>query len=229
MPYPRWVKPSSVGQPTAIDWYLRSQFPGVSIRPVQHAESLDVLIAGCGTGQHAIETAQRFAGARVLAVDLSRASLAYAARKSREARPAQHRIHAGRHPQSRRAQRALRRHRIERRAAPSARSRSKAGGCWCRCCGPAASCMIGLYSALARVRHPRGAGAHRRARLSATPPPTSAAAGRSCCRSRMARRSRTSPATAISSPPANAATCCSTCRSISSRSRRSSASSTRTG
>ena len=86
MPYPRWVKPSTVGQPTAIDWYLRSQFPGVSIRPVQHAETLDVLIAGCGTGQHAIETAQRFAGARVLAVDLSRASLAYAARKSREAR-----------------------------------------------------------------------------------------------------------------------------------------------
>ena len=32
-----------------------------------------------------IETAQRFAGARVLAVDFSRASLGYAARKTREA------------------------------------------------------------------------------------------------------------------------------------------------
>jgi len=86
MPYPRWVKTSSLGQPTAIDWHLRSQFPGAPIRQVQQAESLDVLVAGCGTGQHAIETAQRFAGARVLAIDLSRASLAYAARKSREAR-----------------------------------------------------------------------------------------------------------------------------------------------
>jgi tetratricopeptide (TPR) repeat protein/SAM-dependent methyltransferase len=84
MPYPRWVRPSSLGQPTAIDWYLRGQFPGVPIQPVQRGEALDVLIAGCGTGQHAIETAQRFSGARVLAIDLSRASLAYAVRKTRE-------------------------------------------------------------------------------------------------------------------------------------------------
>ncbi|MBX9774690.1 MAG: tetratricopeptide repeat protein [Xanthobacteraceae bacterium] len=86
MPYPRWVKTSSLGQPAAIDWYLRSQFPGVTIEPVQRGEDLEVLIAGCGTGQHVIETAQRFAGARVLAIDLSRASLAYAVRKSREAK-----------------------------------------------------------------------------------------------------------------------------------------------
>ncbi|MPZ40885.1 MAG: tetratricopeptide repeat protein [Rhizobiales bacterium] len=85
MPYPRWVKTASLGQPTSIDWFLRSQFPNAPILPVQRAEGLDVLIAGCGTGQHAIETAQRFAGARVLALDLSRASLAYAARKSRDA------------------------------------------------------------------------------------------------------------------------------------------------
>lgn len=85
MPYPRWVKASALGQPTAIDWYLRGQFPSVPIQPVQQGEVLDVLIAGCGTGQHAIETAQRFAGGRVLAIDLSRASLAYAVRKSREA------------------------------------------------------------------------------------------------------------------------------------------------
>jgi SAM-dependent methyltransferase len=85
MPYPRWVKPTSLGAPSDIDWHLRSQCPGVAIQPVQRADSLDILIAGCGTGQHAIETAQRFAGARVLAIDLSRASLAYAARKTREA------------------------------------------------------------------------------------------------------------------------------------------------
>jgi 2-polyprenyl-3-methyl-5-hydroxy-6-metoxy-1,4-benzoquinol methylase len=85
MPYPRWVKTTSLGAPSAIDWSLRSQFPGVAIQPVQRTNSLDILVAGCGTGQHAIETAQRYDGARVLAIDLSRASLGYAARKSRDA------------------------------------------------------------------------------------------------------------------------------------------------
>ena len=85
MPYPRWVKTASVGRPTAIDWYLRGQLPTAPIRPYQTGAGLDVLIAGCGTGQHAIETAQRFAGARVLAIDLSRTSLGYAIRKTREA------------------------------------------------------------------------------------------------------------------------------------------------
>jgi tetratricopeptide (TPR) repeat protein/2-polyprenyl-3-methyl-5-hydroxy-6-metoxy-1,4-benzoquinol methylase len=86
MPYPRWVKTTSLGAPAGIDWSLRSQFPGVAIQPVQRSNSLDVLVAGCGTGQHAVETAQRYDGARVLAIDLSRASLGYAARKSRDAK-----------------------------------------------------------------------------------------------------------------------------------------------
>jgi len=43
-----------------------------------------VLIAGCGTGQHAIATALRMPRSKVLAIDLSRASLAYAARKTVE-------------------------------------------------------------------------------------------------------------------------------------------------
>ena len=45
----------------------------------------DALIAGCGTGSHSIETAQRFPDAQVLAIDLSRVSLAYARRKTSEA------------------------------------------------------------------------------------------------------------------------------------------------
>ena len=38
----------------------------------------DILIAGCGTGQHSIGTATRFKDAKVLAIDLSLSSLAYA-------------------------------------------------------------------------------------------------------------------------------------------------------
>ena len=44
---------------------------------------IDILIAGCGTGQHAIATAQRYQNAKVLAIDLSLTSLCYAKRKTR--------------------------------------------------------------------------------------------------------------------------------------------------
>jgi len=83
MPYPRWLTAGSIGQPATIDWYLRSQFPAAPLRASPPTGNLDILVAGCGTGQHAIETARRFAGARVLAVDLSRTSLGYAIRKTR--------------------------------------------------------------------------------------------------------------------------------------------------
>jgi Flp pilus assembly protein TadD/SAM-dependent methyltransferase len=82
MPYPRWIKAAPVGRPVTIDWYLRNQFPLAPIRNLGKRESLDILVAGCGTGQHAIETARRFAPANVLAVDLSLASLGYVKRKT---------------------------------------------------------------------------------------------------------------------------------------------------
>ena len=43
-----------------------------------------ILIAGCGTGQHSIGTAARFKNSKVIAVDLSLSSLAYAERKTKE-------------------------------------------------------------------------------------------------------------------------------------------------
>ena len=52
-PYPRWVKcaPDEITQP--IDMRLRSDFPHARYVPIGRADGLDVLIAGCGTGQHA--------------------------------------------------------------------------------------------------------------------------------------------------------------------------------
>ena len=85
-PYPRWVKASPVGTPTAIDVYLRHQFPNVELQTLPTSNRPDILIAGCGTGQHSIETARRFNGARVLAIDLSLTSLCYAKRKTQELR-----------------------------------------------------------------------------------------------------------------------------------------------
>jgi SAM-dependent methyltransferase len=82
-PYPRWIMTAPAGQPIAIDDDIRRKFPLAPYRPRGAAETLDILVAGCGTGAHPIETCQRYAGARVLALDLSRTSLAYAARKTR--------------------------------------------------------------------------------------------------------------------------------------------------
>ena len=82
MPYPRWITAALPAAPVTIGQYLRQRFPLAPFTEIGAREQLDVLVAGCGTGQHAIETARRFRGANVLAVDLSRASLGYARRKS---------------------------------------------------------------------------------------------------------------------------------------------------
>jgi 2-polyprenyl-3-methyl-5-hydroxy-6-metoxy-1,4-benzoquinol methylase len=79
-PYPRWVHAAGQVVPTSIDRYLREQFPTGAFAPLNKTESLDMLVAGCGTGQVAIASAQKYLGARVLALDLSLASLCYAKR-----------------------------------------------------------------------------------------------------------------------------------------------------
>jgi tetratricopeptide (TPR) repeat protein/SAM-dependent methyltransferase len=83
-PYPRWVLPPSAHAPLSVDDYLRARFPAAPFQPLGKRAALDILIAGCGTGEHPIGMARRFRGARVLAVDLSLSSLAYAMRKTRE-------------------------------------------------------------------------------------------------------------------------------------------------
>lgn len=81
-PYPRWVRLPAPPPPMVLDELIRHQFPTVPFRPLHKTDQLDILIAGCGTGRIALEVAQSFAGAHVLAVDLSLASLAAAKRKT---------------------------------------------------------------------------------------------------------------------------------------------------
>ncbi|MGD0024733.1 MAG: methyltransferase domain-containing protein [Xanthobacteraceae bacterium] len=77
-PYPRWtVNPLAV---FAGDREMRT----VSAGDDNSHAGKEILIAGCGSGQHAFEVAQYFPAARVLAVDMSLPSLAYARRKTRE-------------------------------------------------------------------------------------------------------------------------------------------------
>jgi 2-polyprenyl-3-methyl-5-hydroxy-6-metoxy-1,4-benzoquinol methylase len=80
-PYPRWVSMPPI-KPTTVADYLREELPEAPL--AWPSANLDILVAGCGTGSHSIDTGLRFPQSRVLAVDISRASLAHARRKSRE-------------------------------------------------------------------------------------------------------------------------------------------------
>jgi Tfp pilus assembly protein PilF/SAM-dependent methyltransferase len=82
-PYPRWTVPGSAGRPQILAAHLRHTFPLAPLQEPGPSPDLDILVAGCGTGRNAIETTQRFLGARTLAIDLSLSSLAHAARKTR--------------------------------------------------------------------------------------------------------------------------------------------------
>jgi len=82
-PYPRWIKADIEAQPRAISAVLRGSplhFELGACAPIEHPE---ILVAGCGTGQHALIPASKYTNARVLAVDLSLSSLSYAVRKTR--------------------------------------------------------------------------------------------------------------------------------------------------
>lgn len=83
-PYPRWIKTEPASQPIPIDQFLRQKFPLAPYRPLDNHDRLDILIAGCGTGQHPIGRAQQLEGVRMLAIDLSIASLGYAKQKTQE-------------------------------------------------------------------------------------------------------------------------------------------------
>jgi len=82
-PYPRWVKSPSVDGAVPFHAFLADELGLDSAIFSRQDDRIDALIAGCGTGQQSIQTAQRFPSARILAVDLSTASLAYAKRKTR--------------------------------------------------------------------------------------------------------------------------------------------------
>jgi len=80
-PYPRWSRLEPVGIPVSLDTYLRQRVAGLPRAPIAGTR---LLVAGCGTGREPLGLARQVAGSRVLAVDLSLASLGYAQRKARE-------------------------------------------------------------------------------------------------------------------------------------------------
>lgn len=82
-PYPRWLRAPSAEGAYPLARRLRELFPHAGAASTI-PERASMLIAGCGTGRHAAMSAAQNPDSRILAIDLSRASLAYAARRARE-------------------------------------------------------------------------------------------------------------------------------------------------
>ncbi|MFN2646463.1 MAG: class I SAM-dependent methyltransferase [Burkholderiales bacterium] len=80
-PYPRWLRMQTIFDPASLATIVRELFPAAEVPAANDAQAR-ILVAGCGTGQNAIACARRFANVSVLALDLSRASLGYAKRKT---------------------------------------------------------------------------------------------------------------------------------------------------
>ncbi len=81
-PYPKWIDLGLILSPAPIAKVVKALKVRLADHKIFEVEAPAILIAGCGTGQHSIDTAARFKNAKVLAIDLSLSSLAYAQRKT---------------------------------------------------------------------------------------------------------------------------------------------------
>jgi 2-polyprenyl-3-methyl-5-hydroxy-6-metoxy-1,4-benzoquinol methylase len=85
-PYPRW-QAAPTPRPTSLAAIIKS-LPGFQALSAA-TDSLDVLVAGCGTGYESIDLARMDKSLNITAIDLSNASLAYAQRMAQKLEVAQ--------------------------------------------------------------------------------------------------------------------------------------------
>jgi SAM-dependent methyltransferase len=79
-PYPRWFD-LQLKSPIRFPDFITERFPFLG--SVEMNGPVNILVAGCGTGQHPLHVAARYQSAHVIAIDFSKASLAYAIRQAR--------------------------------------------------------------------------------------------------------------------------------------------------
>jgi len=82
-PYPKWYRVATLGRPEFLDTLIGNMFPKSPFAALGKTGRVDILVAGCGTGQPAIRCALKITAAQVLAVDLSLTSLCFAQRQTR--------------------------------------------------------------------------------------------------------------------------------------------------
>ncbi len=83
-PYPRWIKTEIPTKTKSIPQICAELNLNLHSKSIKNVLAPDILIAGCGTGQHSIIVASQFSDSQITAVDLSLTSLAYAKRKTTE-------------------------------------------------------------------------------------------------------------------------------------------------
>jgi len=83
-PYPRWINLGIRLKPAPISKLVEEINLKLFDDAIKEVEAPNILIAGCGTGQHSVGTASSFKDSNVLAIDLSLSSLSYAKRKTEE-------------------------------------------------------------------------------------------------------------------------------------------------
>tara|TARA_B100000674_G_C37918654_1_gene952164 strand:- start:809 stop:1969 length:1161 start_codon:yes stop_codon:yes gene_type:complete len=83
-PYPRWMNLGLSIEPRNIKDVISDSDLNLDLKKITNSDSPKILIAGCGTGQHAITTASKYKNSKILALDLSFKSLSYAKRKANE-------------------------------------------------------------------------------------------------------------------------------------------------
>ena len=81
-PYPRWFSLSKFLNSKSIKDITNNLNLKIIDKKIHTVDKPKILVAGCGTGQHSIETTSRFKDCEVLAIDLSLSSLSYAKRMS---------------------------------------------------------------------------------------------------------------------------------------------------
>ena len=81
-PSPRWVKATSTLQARSLPDVVQGTLPSARPLPRDTAVTPDVLIAGCGSGESAIEAALSYGDSGVLAVDDNVEDLAYGSRQA---------------------------------------------------------------------------------------------------------------------------------------------------
>ncbi|GAA3913545.1 methyltransferase domain-containing protein [Litoribacillus peritrichatus] len=80
-PYPHW---SNLGFHTLCDYTqaLRHELSHIVIPPELKGKTLNMLVAGCGTGLQALKAARYFQNVKVTAIDISASSLAFAEKQA---------------------------------------------------------------------------------------------------------------------------------------------------
>tara|TARA_B100000676_G_C17995505_1_gene797538 strand:- start:176 stop:1474 length:1299 start_codon:yes stop_codon:yes gene_type:complete len=83
-PYPRWEKIALKTTPEIPVKHFNNLNLNFNGELINDWDNINVLVAGCGTGQHAIATASKYKKSFITAIDLSINSLSYAKRKADE-------------------------------------------------------------------------------------------------------------------------------------------------